>query len=157
MLTAIAGSDGEGMLFTRRVSQGSETCGAECEIFSGANAGASGSSAYPFFCPENRTGLAFLNGWRWTNTNWAGRWRTIYIYVYRDRVNVYVGREEIIGHGGENDPEHVGMVYLSSVPGELITGGVGIRTIAGSLAAIDYIKVYDNSNDSNPSTLPGGS
>lgn len=153
MYTAVAGSDGEGMFFTRQVTGGSETCGPGCEVFQAPSPSPDGY--YPFFCPENRTGLEFLNGWRWRNQNWIYGWRTVYIYVYRNRADVYLGLEEAAGTGGENNPEHVGRVWLDHYGPALRTGGIGVRAIENSLIELDYIKIYDNDEDNDPLSFPG--
>ena len=156
MMTAVAGSDGSGMLFTRRISGGSETCGSGCGLFMDHNP-ASALLPFPFFCPENRTGMETLNGWRWREFNWRSGWRTVYIYVYKNRANIYLGREEASGFGSEGDPEHIGEVYLDSVGDLLKTGDVGLRTFENSVIEVDYIKIYQNDADHDPSTLAGSS
>lgn len=152
--TAIFASDGMGMLFARRIFWGSETCGPECAIYSAANP-LPLPDTYPFFCPENRTGLPQLDGWRWTNANWATNWRTVYIYVYQNMARVYIGREEIIGIGSEISPLQVGTLTLDSVGGIFMTGGMGIRTWGGSVAELDYIMIYPNDLNYTPGTFSG--
>lgn len=152
--SSIFASDGMGMFFARRVYLGSETCGAECRIFSAINP-LPAPDTYPFFCPENRTGLPQLDGWRWTNANWLNNWRTAYIYVYHGMARVYIGREEIVGAGSEVDPLPVGTVTLDSVGGIFMTGGMGIRVWGGSVAELDYIMIYPNDADYTPGTFGG--
>ncbi len=148
--TAILGSDGSGVMFTRKISGGTEICPAECGIFSAVNPPPP-SDSYPFFCPENRTGRPYLDGWRWTNADWAGNWRTIYIYVYRNVADIYVDREQAGGPGIES----VGSVRLNGVGSELKTGGVGLRVWDNSQAFIDYIRVYPNDDNKTPATFTG--
>ncbi len=145
--TALLGNDGKGMLTTRKIKDGSEVCPVECGVFTSQTAG-----VYPFFCPENKTGLPALDGWRWRNLNWLSSWRTIYIYVYRDRANVYVEREELIPPVG---PEHVASIKLDDIGGLLPTGGVGLRVWSGALVEVDYLEVYPNDDDKDPSTFTG--
>ncbi|MGK7346523.1 MAG: hypothetical protein ACNS63_12030 [Candidatus Nitrospinota bacterium M3_3B_026] len=154
MMTAVAGSDGEGMFFTRRIEKGSETCGPGCSLFTARNPSPPENS-WPFFCPENRTGLDFLNGWRWRSGGWTAGWRTVYIYVYKDRASVYLGREEISGRGSEHYPEPVGIIYLGSMEGLLRSGAIGVRAIEDSVVEIDYIRIYSNEADLDPGSFPG--
>ncbi len=153
--TAIFASDGMGMFFARRIYLGSETCGAECGVYSSANP-LPAPDTYPFFCPENRTGLPQLDGWRWANQDWVNKWRTIYIYVYQNMARVYIGREEITGQGSEADPLQVGTVTLDSVGNIFMTGGVGIRVWGGTSAELDYIMIYPNDGNYTPTTFGGG-
>ncbi len=150
--TAITGNNGMGMLATRRVQGGSETCGADCAIYQGQ----AGPATYPFFCPENESNLPVLAGWRFTEPDWLISWRTIYIYVFQSGANVYVGRQGITGAGGENQPEHVGEIDLAQVGSLLKTGDIGLRTWNGSVVEIDYINVYSNDQDNNPALFSGG-
>jgi hypothetical protein len=153
--TAIFASDGMGMFFAWRIYLGSETCGAECGVYSSPNS-LPAPDTYPFFCPENRTGLTQLDGWRWTNSNWITSWRTVYIYVYQNMAHVYVGREEITGPGSETDPILVGTVTLDSVgSGIFKTGDIGIRVWGGTVAELDYIMIYLNDADYTPATFGG--
>jgi hypothetical protein len=152
--SAIFASDGMGVFFARRVYLGSETCGAQCAVYSAANP-LPLPDTYPFFCPENRTGLPQLDGWRWTNTNWLNSWRTVYIYVYQNMARVYIGREEIVGVGSEASPLQVGTVTLDSVGGIFMTGGLGIRVWGGSVAELDYIMIYPNDANYTPGTFGG--
>lgn len=149
--TAITGNNGMGMLATRRVEGGSETCGVDCAIYQGQ----ASPATYPFFCPENESNLPILAGWRFTEPDWLISWRTIYIYVFGPKANVYVGREGITGIGGENLPEHVGEIDLAQVGSLLQTGDVGLRTWNASVAEIDYINIYSNDSDNNPTTFTG--
>jgi len=148
--TAILGSDGSGMMFTRKVSGGTETCPVECGIFN-TIIPPPPSGSYPFFCPENRTGQPYLDGWRWTNADWVGNWRTIYIYVYRNMADIYLDREQTNGPSIES----VGKVQLDGVGSELKTGGVGLRVWDSSQVFIDYIRVYPNDDNKTPATFTG--
>ncbi|MBF0634470.1 MAG: hypothetical protein HQK85_07435, partial [Nitrospinae bacterium] len=152
--SAIFASDGMGMFFARRVFLGSETCGPECGIYAAINP-LPLPDTYPFFCPENRTGLPQLDGWRWTNPDWINKWRTVYIYVYRNMARIYIGRQEITGAGSETDPLQVGTVALDSVGNVFMTGGMGIRTWGGSAAELDYIMIYPNDLNYTPATFGG--
>jgi hypothetical protein len=152
--SAIFASDGIGMFFARRIYLGSETCGPACAVYSSANP-LPLPDTYPFFCPENRTGLPQLDGWRWTNANWLNSWRTVYIYVYQNMARVYIGREEIVGVGSEASPLQVGTVTLDSVGGIFMTGGMGIRVWGGSMAELDYIMIYPNDANYTPGTFGG--
>lgn len=154
LASAIFASDGMGMFFTRRIYLGSETCGPECRIFSSFNSLPS-PDTYPFFCPENRTGLIQLDGWRWINQNWVNSWRTVYIYVYQNMARVYIGREEIVGLGSETSPLQVGTLTLDSIGGVFMTGGMGIRVWGGSVAELDYIMIYPNDLNYTPTTFGG--
>ncbi|MBI5814521.1 MAG: hypothetical protein HZB29_02795 [Nitrospinae bacterium] len=148
--TAVFGNDSAGMLFTRRINLGSETCGAGCELFTAPSGG-----EYPFFCPENRTGQPQLDGWMWNNTNWTTQWRTVYIYVYQNIAAIYLGRQEITGAGSETQPVLVGSAVLDSISALLKTGDIGVRTWGGSVVDIDYIQVFPNDLNYNPSTFAG--
>lgn len=152
--SAIFASDGIGMFFARRIYLGSETCGPACAVYSSANP-LPLPDTYPFFCPENRTGLPQLDGWRWTNANWVNNWRTVYIYVYQNMARVYIGREEIVGVGSEASPLQVGTVTLDSVGGIFMTGGMGIRVWGGTVAELDYIMIYPNDANYTPGTFGG--
>ncbi|MBF0292191.1 MAG: hypothetical protein HQK86_08555 [Nitrospinae bacterium] len=152
--SAIFASDGMGMFFARRVFLGSETCGPECGIYAAINP-LPLPDTYPFFCPENRTGLPQLDGWRWTNPDWINKWRTVYIYVYRNMARIYIGRQEITGAGSETDPLQVGTVALDSVGNVFMTGGMGLRTWGGSVAELDYIMIYPNDLNYTPATFGG--
>lgn len=154
MMTAVAGSDGEGMFFTRRIEGGSETCGPGCFLFTRRNPPPPENS-WPFFCPENRTGLDFLNGWRWRRGDWTAGWRTVYLYVHKDTAAVYVGREEVSSHGSENAPELVGALRLDSKGWLSRTGDIGLRVIGDSVVEFDYIRVYGNDADLDPGSFPG--
>ncbi len=151
--SALLGSDGMGMLATRRIEGGSETCGALCAFYTAP------APSYPFFCPENRIPWPPVDGWRWQNTNWFGQWRTLYLYVYRDRMTVWLGRGDIIGApGSELDPSLVGTVPLGSITPLLTTGDLGLRLFATGTAAVadlDYLQVYPNDADYAPATFPG--
>ncbi|VAX17029.1 hypothetical protein MNBD_NITROSPINAE01-1741 [hydrothermal vent metagenome] len=149
--TTPPGTDLTGLFFTRRVENGSETCGTGCDVY----ASESPSGDYPFFCPENYEGLQTLGGWGWGNSNWPNLWRTIYLYIYRDTMRVYLGREEVYGHGSNATPLPVGVVDLSQISPSLASGGIGIRTWAGSVAEIDYIKIYENNENHTPDTFAG--
>ena len=153
--SAIPWSDGAGIFFARKVFNGSETCGAECEVFSSPNGGPTAS--YPFFCPENIVSDPSIPGWAWGNTDWNGAWRTISIYVYQDKATIWVGREEIVGVGGESDPLQTGAISLSSVGALLSAGDIGLRVWSGSVVEIDYLAVWGNDTDNNPTTFVGGS
>jgi hypothetical protein len=148
--SAVFGNDSTGMFASRKISGGSETCAGECAVFAETNPPA-GSGSYPFFCPENRDGLLSLNGWRWGNNNWYAKWRTVYIYVYQNRANVYLYREEI----GTSYPEHIGLIRLDSVGTMSKTGGVGLRVLQNANVEIDYIKIYFNDDDNDPVTFSG--
>jgi len=148
--TAVFGNDSSGMLASRKISGGSETCAGECGVFAEPNSPL-GSGSYPFFCPENRTGLPYLNGWRWGDNEWIDRWRTVYIYVYQNRANVYLNREET----GAVDPEHVGLIPLDSIGTMSKTGGIGLRVLENASVEIDYIQIYLNDDDNDPATFSG--
>ncbi|VAX23192.1 hypothetical protein MNBD_NITROSPINAE03-1695 [hydrothermal vent metagenome] len=148
--TAVFGNDAKGMLAGWKIAGGSETCAGECGVFSEPNPPI-GSGSYPFFCPENRTGLSSLNGWRWGDNEWLNRWRSVYIYVYKNRANVYLLREET----GATDPEHVGLILLGSIGTMSKTGGIGIRVLENASVEIDYIKIYLNDDDNDPDTFSG--
>lgn len=145
MTTAVFGSDGSGTLAARKVNAGSETCPGECGLY-----GAAGPGGYPFFCPENRTGLPELDGWQWAGPEWYGAWRVVYLYVYRNTAKVYVEREEA-GAG----PEPVGVIDLESLGSPLKTGGVGFRAFGGAGVQMDYVRVYPNDGNHDPSTFSG--
>lgn len=145
MTTAVFGSDGSGTLAARKINAGSETCAGECGLY-----GAAGPGGYPFFCPENRTGLPELDGWQWTGPEWYASWRVVYLYVYRGTAKVYVEREEA-GTG----PELVGVIDLESLGTPLKTGGVGFRAFGGAGVQIDYVRIYPNDEDHDPSTFSG--
>ena len=151
--SAVPWSDGSGMFFSRRILNGSETCGAGCEIFSSPS-GAT-PPEYPFFCPENVTADPLTPGWAWGNSDWLGAWRTISVYVFQDRATVWVGREEMAGAGGESDPSLTGTLYLDSVGGLLSTGDIGLRVWSGGVVEIDYLAVWENDADHNPATFAG--
>lgn len=148
--TAVLGNDSIGMVASRKISGGSETCEGECGVFSEPNSPLD-SGSYPFFCPENRTGLPSLDGWRWGNNDWLNQWRTVYIYVYKNRANVYLLREE----AGLADPEHVGLIQLDSIGTMSKTGGIGIRVLKNASVEIDYFQIYLNDDDNEPATFAG--
>jgi len=147
MTTAMFGSDGQGTLASRKVFEGQENCPAQCGLFTAPGPG----GVYPFFCPENRDGLPELNGWRWTNADWTGGWRTVYLYLYRGRATIYVDREL----GASPDPEPVATVLLDGIGAPLLSGGVGFRVWDGSLAEIDYLRIYPNDDDKDIGSFPG--
>ncbi|MBI4665455.1 MAG: hypothetical protein HY751_03490 [Nitrospinae bacterium] len=150
--SAVFGNDGAGMLLTRKVFMGSETCATGCEVFNSQNP----DTTYPFFCPENRTGLTALNGWRWGNGNWTGLWRTVYIYVYQNMASIYLGLEEITaGQGSETQPYLVETVLLDSAGTAIATGDIGIRAWGGSVILMDYFAIYPNDLNYDPSTFSG--
>ena len=68
-----------------------------------------------------------------------------------------MGREEIVGVGGESDPLQTGTISLSSVGALLSTGDIGLRVWSGSVVEIDYLAVWGNDTDNNPTTFAGGS
>ncbi len=145
--TMIPGSDGSGMLLTRRVENGSELCGAECGLFTAQ----ASPDTYPFFCPENKANDTLIPGWQWSNADWPGEWRTVYVYVYRDTVKIYLDREEISGGA----PALIGVVALDSIASLLPTGGIGLRTWNGSVVEVDYIEIYGNDDNNDASTYLG--
>ena len=145
LASAVFGADGVGMLAARKVDGGSETCADECGVYSSPAGG-----AYPFFCPENRTGQDLLSGWRWNNADWYAGWNLIYLYVYKGSAAVYVERE---GQGA--GPELAGTVNLGAIGTPRAAGSIGVRVFGGARIELDYLRVYGNDSNRDPSTFAG--
>jgi hypothetical protein len=139
--SGVFGSDLFGLLVNRRIEGGSETCGPPCAVFDrGAPDG-----TWPFFCPENRDPWPPMSGWRWVNTDWFNRWRTVYLSVWRDRATIWLGREEIVvGPGSEREPSLVGTVYLGDAPPVLAVGDIGMRLFSDGMVDVGALRVYAN-------------
>lgn len=145
LASAVFGADGVGMLAARKIHGGSETCADECGVYASPSGG-----AYPFFCPENRTGLEQLSGWRWNNADWYAGWNVIYLYVYKGTAKIYVEREGL-GAG----PELAGTVDLGAIGTTRAAGSLGVRVFGGARIELDYLRVYGNDANHDPSTFAG--
>jgi hypothetical protein len=78
----------------------------------------------------------------------------VYIYVYQNRATIYLGREEIAGPGTEDNPKFVGALLLDSITGFLPAGDIGFRIWSGGVAEIDYMIIYSNDSDNDPTSFP---
>jgi hypothetical protein len=139
LATAIPGSDLLGLLFTRRIDNGSEVCGRSCGVY---RTRAAGVVEYPFFCPENRSTAIPLPGYNWANADWVTQWRTMLIFVNQGRAEIYLGREEITGMGSEVAPTLAGVVDLLTVGTPITSGDIGVRIWGSSVMEIDRIALY---------------